>query len=73
MKSKAYFVKKLCELRDIDPDSEEAKKFYDLKIVDILIEIKKFEKPPPPKKEEENWFSAFEKFLGLGDDEEEES
>jgi len=40
MKNKVYFVKKLCELRNIDIESAEAQAFYDLKIVDILIAIK---------------------------------
>ena len=41
MKNKAYFIKQLCKLRKIDPESEEAKKLTEMKIVDILIEIKK--------------------------------
>ena len=45
MKNKVYFVKKLCELRNIDIESAEAHAFYDLKIVDILIAIKQA-KPP---------------------------
>ena len=45
MKNKVYFVKKLCELRNMDIESAEAHAFYDLKIVDILIAIKQA-KPP---------------------------
>ena len=41
MKNKAYFIKQLCKLRKIDPESEEAKELTEMKIVDILIEIKK--------------------------------
>ena len=41
MKNKAYFIKQLCKLRKIDPESDEAKKLTEMKIVDILIEIKK--------------------------------
>jgi len=41
MKNKAYFIKQLCKLRKIDPESEEAEKLTEMKIVDILIEIKK--------------------------------
>ena len=59
MKSKAYFVKSLCVLKELDPESEEAKALYSLKIVDLLIEIKKYKPsieeplPPPPAVEEE--------------------
>ena len=53
MKSKAYFVKKLCELKNLDPESEEAKDLYNLKIVNLLIEIKKASPVPPPLEEEE--------------------
>ena len=45
MMNKVYFVKKLCELRNMDIESAEAHAFYDLKIVDILIAIKQA-KPP---------------------------
>lgn len=41
MKNKAYFIKQLCKLKKIDPESEEAKELTEMKIVDILIEIKK--------------------------------
>lgn len=41
MKNKSYFIKQLCKLKKIDPESEEAKELTEMKIVDILIEIKK--------------------------------
>ena len=41
MKNKAYFIKQLCKLKKIDPESEEAKELTEMKIVDILVEIKK--------------------------------
>ena len=40
MKSKVYFVKKLCELRNLDFESPEAQELYNLKIVELLIAIK---------------------------------
>ena len=40
MKNKAYFINQLCKLRNLDPEGEEAKELEELKIVDILIEIK---------------------------------
>jgi len=45
MKNKAYFVKRLCELKGVDPKSDEAKAYYDLKVVQILLEIKKIASP----------------------------
>jgi hypothetical protein len=42
MKSKAYMVNKLCELRGISYESEEAQKLYDMKVLDLLVEIKKY-------------------------------
>ena len=41
MKNKAYIVKRLCELRGLDPESEEAQGLYSLKVVELLTEIKK--------------------------------
>jgi len=40
MKNKVHFVNRLCELKGISPESEEGQKFYELKIIDLLIEIK---------------------------------
>ena len=40
MKNKKYFIMQLCNLLKIDIDSEEAKKFSDMMVVDLLIEIK---------------------------------
>ena len=51
MKSKTYFVKKLCELRNLDPESPEAQELYNLKIVELLISIK--QNTPVSSKEEE--------------------
>ena len=42
MKNKAHFVKQLCGLKGLDPESEEAKDLYALKILDLLMEIKKY-------------------------------
>jgi hypothetical protein len=56
-KNKAYFIKQLCELRDLDPESEEAKNLYSLKIVDLLIEIKKATPPKKEEEEEQSWWS----------------
>jgi len=58
MKNKAYFVKKLCELRKLDPESEEANELYNLKIIDLLTEIKNACPPPGlPPEEEKSWWS----------------
>jgi hypothetical protein len=51
MKSKTYFVKKLCELRNLDSESPEAQELYNLKIVELLILIK--QNTPVSSKEEE--------------------
>ena len=40
MQSKKFFVEKICSLRGISPESDEAKALYELKIVDLLIIIK---------------------------------
>jgi len=54
MKNKAYFVKRLCELKGLDPESEEAKGLYSLKVVELLTEIKKAKVPEPePVQEDE--------------------
>jgi hypothetical protein len=53
MKNKAYFVKRLCELRGIDSNSDEAQGFFNLKVVDLLIEIKKSIPSVPQEEEEE--------------------
>jgi hypothetical protein len=42
MKSKAYMVNRLCELKGIPSESEEAQKLYDMKVLDLLSEIKKY-------------------------------
>ena len=52
MKSKVFFVKRLCELKNLNPESPEAKDFYNLKIVDLLIAIKEA-KPPDVEPEDE--------------------
>ncbi len=41
MQSKKFFVEKICSLRGISPESDEAKELYNLKIVDLLIAIKR--------------------------------
>jgi hypothetical protein len=53
MKSKTYFVKQLCELRNLDPESPEVQELYNLKIVELLIAIKQ-ETPVVPKEELED-------------------
>ena len=42
MKNKAHFVKQLCILKELDPESEEAKDLYSLKVLELLMEIKKY-------------------------------
>ena len=54
MKNKAYFVKRLCELRGLDPESDEAKGYYEMKVVDLLIEIKKSKPDATPEQEDED-------------------
>ena len=51
MKSKVYFVKKLCELRNLDIELPEAQELYNLKIVELLIAIK--QETPVPQEEPE--------------------
>ena len=41
MKNKAHFVNRLCQLKQINPQSEGAQELYKLSVVDLLIEIKK--------------------------------
>ena len=62
MKNKAYFVKRLCELKGLDPDSEEAQGFYSLKVVELLIEIKKNKSAQEQEEEEE--FQSLAQRLG---------
>jgi hypothetical protein len=69
MKNKAYFVKRLCELKGLDPESEEAKEYYEMKVVDLLIEIKKSKpdaapEPEPQEDEEEEEFQSLAQRLG---------
>lgn len=40
MKSKQYFIKQLCKLRELDPEGDEAKLMEEMKVVDLLIAIK---------------------------------
>lgn len=69
MKNKAYFVNSLCQLKGLDPQSEEAQGFYALKVVDLLIEIKKSKpdatpEPEPVPQEEEEEFPSLARRLG---------
>lgn len=66
MKNKAYFVKRLCELKGLDPESEEAQGFYALKVVELLIEIKKNKSAPEPEaqEQEEEEFQSLAQRLG---------
>ena len=54
MKNKVHFVKKLCELKGLDHESEEGQGFYSLKIVELLIEIKKLKGDEEPEEPEES-------------------
>jgi hypothetical protein len=40
MKNKAYFINRLAQLKGVKMDSEEVKGWADMKIVDLLIEIR---------------------------------
>jgi len=53
MKNKAHFVKQLCTLKELDPESEEAKALYSLKVLELLMEIKKYTPVTITEKEEE--------------------
>jgi hypothetical protein len=67
MKNKVYFVKRLCELRGLDPESDEAKAYYELKVVDLLIEIKKstpVTETEPQDEDEEDEFPSLARRLG---------
>ena len=63
MKSKTYFVKQLCELRKLDPESPEAQEFYNLKIIELLIAIKQ-ETPVSSKEEEPEDNKSLAELLG---------
>ena len=63
MKSKVYFVKKLCELRNLDIESPEAQELYNLKIVELLISIKQ-ETPNVLIEEEEETEKSLAELLG---------
>ena len=51
MKNKAYFINRLAQLKGVKMDSEEVKGWADMKIVDLLIEIReeREKKKPDPK------------------------
>lgn len=62
MKSKVYFVKKLCELRKLNIESPEAQELYNLKIVELLIAIK--QETPNVLVEEEEEHKSLAELLG---------
>jgi hypothetical protein len=62
MKSKVYFVKKLCELRNLNLESLEAQELYNLKIVELLIAIK--QETPKVLVEEEEEHKSLAELLG---------
>ena len=63
MKNKTYFVKQLCELRNLDPESPEAQELYNLKIIELLIAIKQ-ETPVTSKEEEPEDNKSLAELLG---------
>ena len=64
MKNKVHFVKKLCELKGLDHESEEGQSFYSLKIVELLIEIKKLKGDEPEEPEEPEESKSLAQLLG---------
>lgn len=58
MKSKTYFVKQLCELRNLDIESPEAQELYNFKVVELLIAIK--HETPVSSKEDDDTKSLAE-------------
>jgi hypothetical protein len=52
MKSKAHFINELCKLKNINPACEEAQSFENLKIVELLVEINKFNKKQPSEEKD---------------------
>jgi len=52
MRNKAHFVKKLCQLRGLDHESDKAQELYKLSVIDLLITIKK--ETPEPKEDRED-------------------
>ena len=62
MKSKVYFVKKLCELRNLNIESPEAQELYNLKIVELLIAIK--QETPVSNQEEPETEKSLAELLG---------
>ena len=63
MKNKTYFVKQLCELRNLDIESPEAQELYNFKIVELLIAIKQ-ETPVTSKEEEPEDNKSLAELLG---------
>jgi hypothetical protein len=64
MKNKAYLVRRLCQLRNIDVESQEAADMYSRKVVDLLIEIKK-STPEVPEPDPQQQPDEEEEFLSL--------
>jgi len=64
MKNKAYFIKKLCELRKWDYESQEAQELYNLKIVELLIAIKQETPDLPKDKGEEDEEKSLAQLVG---------
>ena len=52
MKSKAHFINELCKVKNINPACEEAQSFENLKIVELLVEINKFNKKQPSEEKD---------------------
>lgn len=40
MKNKAYFIRRLADLKGLDPNSEEVQSWSDRKILDLMVETK---------------------------------
>ncbi|NBS67825.1 hypothetical protein EBT31_02785 [bacterium] len=40
MKNKAYFINRLAQLKGLDPSSPEVQAWNDMKIVDLLVQIR---------------------------------
>jgi hypothetical protein len=62
MKNKAYFIKRLANLKGLDIDSEEVKLWSDRKILDLLTQIKQ-EREKKVESEDEDEFSLVNRFM----------
>lgn len=52
MKNKAYFIKRLAQLKGLDTESEQVKSWSDMSILDLLTAIKEYRDKEPEDQED---------------------